>query len=88
MQAQPSPETKPTKFDFSYPPNDGVHVLLDCWHGDECYPLGIYDAPPHTRDNRPRDRVMAVTDAISHLPREIRAKIWADYWAQGHRRPR
>lgn len=44
----------------------------------------------HSKDRfeKAKGRVVAITKAIRHLPRETRAKIWADYWAQGHRRPR
>lgn len=40
--------------------------------------------------NRVKARVQALSNALklANVPRETRREIWAEYWAQGHRRPR
>lgn len=45
---------------------------------------------PGDRYEKAKGRVLAITRALKEyaVPREMRREIWAEYWAQGHRRPR
>lgn len=96
MQTQLSPEIK-TRFSFRYSGRCtwvglNFYPQDDFWRPSGDASLGYAGATAvrnlSDRHEKAKGRVVAITKAIRHLPRETRAKIWADYWAQGHRRPR
>lgn len=77
-----------TKFRFHYC-EDGPHVSV--WiEGRDLKFGGWSQCHPDDRFEKAKGRVVAITRALAknNVPRETRREIWAEYWAQGHRRPR
>lgn len=80
------------KFSFSY-----VHKIWEL-HPTTCVWIetgknafyGWSKCLPGDRYSKAKGRVIAITRALEvySVPRETRREIWAEYWAQGHRKPR
>lgn len=81
-----------TKFSFTYrygncDTNPTILSRIDTGASIFC---GWSYCLPGDRYEKSKGRVLAITRALKDykVPRETRREIWAEYWAQGHRRPR